>query len=121
MWKSGTQEETPMLRQKSLHAHCFPDFLSSRFFRRHFFRGSLNFQMSPTKFIVFDVRPNLAKGEEPLPLIRARVYALTPGHGVTIVAPFMPAPLIELLKSEGFQATMERRHDGGWAVNFWKD
>ena len=77
--------------------------------------------MSPIKFKTFDVRPNLAKGEEPFPLIRARVDALTSGHGVTIIAPFMPAPLIELLKSEGFQAAMERRQDGAWAVNFWKD
>ncbi len=77
--------------------------------------------MSATKFKVFDVRPNLARGEEPLPLIRARVDALAPGHGVTIIAPFMPAPLIELLKGEGFRSTLERRSDGAWAVNFWRD
>ncbi len=72
-------------------------------------------------FKTLDVRPNLARGEEPLPLIRSRVNALTPGHGVTIIAPFMPAPLIELLKSEGFPATIERRHDGAWAVSFWRE
>ena len=77
--------------------------------------------MSAPKFKVFDVRPNLARGEEPFPLIRARVDALNAGEGVTIVAPFLPAPLIELLKSEGFQATMERRADGAWAVNFWRE
>lgn len=77
--------------------------------------------MTAIKFKVFDVRPNLAKGEEPFPLIRARVDALAPGHGVTIIAPFMPAPLIELLKSEGFHATAEHRQDGAWAVNFWKE
>jgi hypothetical protein len=38
---------------------------------------------------------------------------------VTIIAPFMPAPLIELLKGEGFKSTIERRQDGAWAVNFW--
>lgn len=78
--------------------------------------------MKPIAFKTFDVRPNLARGEEPFPLIRARVDALKPGQGVTIVAPFMPAPLIELLKSEGFHSSMERRHDdGGWAVKFWKE
>ncbi len=77
--------------------------------------------MSSLKFKTFDVRPHLARGEEPFALIRARVDVLTPGHGVTVVAPFMPAPLIELLKSEGFQSTMERRHDGAWAVNFWRE
>jgi len=77
--------------------------------------------MSTPKFKAFDVRPNLARGDEPFPLIRARVDALKAGEGVTIIAPFMPAPLIELLKSEGFQSSMERRHDGAWAVNFWRE
>jgi uncharacterized protein (DUF2249 family) len=77
--------------------------------------------MSVPKFKTFDVRPNLARGDEPFPLIRARVDALKPGEGVTIVAPFMPAPLIELLKSEGFASTLERRQDGAWAVNFWRE
>jgi uncharacterized protein (DUF2249 family) len=74
--------------------------------------------MNPVVFKTFDVRPHLARGEEPFPLIRARVDALGAGQGVTIVAPFMPAPLIELLQSEGFQATMEHRADGAWAVSF---
>jgi len=76
--------------------------------------------MSSPTFKSFDVRPNLARGEEPFDLIRSRVDALKPGQGVTIIAPFMPAPLIELLKSEGFQSSMDRRKDGAWAVNFWK-
>ena len=77
--------------------------------------------MNPISFKCIDVRPSLARGEEPLPLIRARVQALTAGHGITVVAPFMPAPLIEMLKSEGFQSTMEHRADGSWAVSFWRE
>lgn len=77
--------------------------------------------MNPPKFKTFDVRPLLARGEEPFAAIRARVDGLEAGQGVTVVAPFMPAPLIELLRSEGFASTMERRSDGAWAVNFWKE
>ncbi len=77
--------------------------------------------MKPTSFKTFDVRPLLARGEEPFAAIRARVDALVAGQGVTILAPFMPAPLIELLKSEGFGSAMERRGDGAWAVSFWKE
>jgi len=77
--------------------------------------------MSAPKFKSFDVRPHLTRGEEPFALIRARVDALKAGEGVTLVAPFMPAPLIELLKSEGFQSSMEHRADGSWAVNFWRE
>lgn len=77
--------------------------------------------MKPTSFKTFDVRPLLARGEEPFAAIRARVDALAAGQGVTILAPFMPAPLIELLKSEGFASSLERRTDGAWAVNFWRE
>ena len=77
--------------------------------------------MRPKNFKTFDVRPLLAEGTEPFPAIRERVDALTPGHGLTVLAPFLPAPLIELLKSEGFESSMERRADGAWAVNFWKE
>ncbi|MBI3886500.1 MAG: DUF2249 domain-containing protein [Opitutae bacterium] len=76
--------------------------------------------MSAPKFKTFDVRPLLASGVEPLPEIRKRVDALEAGHGLTLIAPFMPAPLIELLKSEGFESTMEHRHDGSWSINFWR-
>lgn len=77
--------------------------------------------MSPTKFKVFDVRPFIARGDEPFSAIRARVDALDPGHGLTVIAPFLPAPLIEVLKSEGYTSSIEHRGDGGWAVNFWRD
>ncbi|WP_415909638.1 DUF2249 domain-containing protein [Oleiharenicola sp. Vm1] len=77
--------------------------------------------MKPKTFKILDVRPLLAEGTEPFAAIRERVDALTPGHGVTVIAPFLPAPLIELLKSEGFESSMERRADGAWAVNFWRE
>ena len=77
--------------------------------------------MSSPNFKTFDVRPLLARGEEPIALIRARAAALTPGQGLTVIAPFLPAPLIELLKSEGFQSTLERCTDGSWSVNFWRE
>jgi hypothetical protein len=77
--------------------------------------------MKAIHFKVFDTRPLLARGEEPLVAIRSRVDTLKTGEGATIIAPFLPAPLIELLKSEGFTSTIERRADGAWAVNFWKE
>jgi uncharacterized protein (DUF2249 family) len=67
---------------------------------------------------VLDIRPLLARGEEPFMLIRTEVDRLAAGQGITIVAPFLPAPLIELLKGEGFEVTMERRNDGAWSVSF---
>lgn len=69
----------------------------------------------------FDVRPLLARGEEPFPAIRAKVDAIGPNEALLLIAPFMPAPLVELLRSEGFQSSIERRADGGWAVRFWRE
>jgi uncharacterized protein (DUF2249 family) len=76
--------------------------------------------MKPKTFKILDVRPLLAEGQEPFAAIRERIDALPAGQGLTVVAPFLPAPLIELLRSEGFDSTMERRTDGAWAVNFWR-
>lgn len=67
-----------------------------------------------------DVRPLLARGEEPFSRIRTAVDALEPGQGLTIIAPFLPAPLIEMLRGEGFSCTPEHRADGAWAVSFWR-
>lgn len=77
--------------------------------------------MSAPKFKTFDVRPHLARGEEPFSLIRARIDALAADQGLTVIAPFLPAPLIELLKGEGFHSSAEHRSDGAWAVNFWRE
>ena len=73
------------------------------------------------KFQKFDVRPILRKGGEPFSAIIARIDALGPDEGLELTAPFMPAPLVELLTGQGFQAEMERTGDGGWIVWFWKE
>lgn len=76
--------------------------------------------MSSNRFKTLDVRQPLARGEEPLTLIRAKVNALKAGDGITVVAPFLPAPLIEMLRSEGFESSVNHRADGAWAVDFWR-
>ncbi len=77
--------------------------------------------MPAPKFKILDVRLPLARGEEPFALIRAEVDKLGPGSGLTVIAPFVPAPLVELLKGEGFSATLDRRSDGAWAVTFRRE
>ena len=73
------------------------------------------------QFKRLDVRPLLARGEEPFPVIRKRVAALKPDQGLFIVAPFLPSPLIELLGSEGFDSKIERGEAGSWIVYFWRE
>lgn len=65
-----------------------------------------------------DVRPLLARGEEPFERIMLAVANLSPGERLVVVTPFLPSPLIERLQSDGFQARPERRHDGSWETQF---
>ena len=76
--------------------------------------------MSP-KFKTFDVRPVIARGQEPFAQIRAQVDSLRPGQGLSVIAPFLPSPLIEKLSAEGFQSRVERQPEGSWVTYFWRD
>lgn len=73
------------------------------------------------KFKTLDVRSILAKGVEPFSKIRQTVDALGPDEGLSVIAPFLPSPLIEKLGSEGFQSRVERQLGGGWTVHFWRE
>jgi uncharacterized protein (DUF2249 family) len=74
----------------------------------------------PRKFKTLDVRPILARGAEPFSVIRDKIDMLKAGEGLTVIAPFLPSPLIEKLGSEGFQSRIERGV-GSWTVYFWRD
>ena len=76
--------------------------------------------MPARKFKILDVRPILAKGIEPFSKIRESVDALGPDEGLSVIAPFLPSPLIEKLGSEGFQSRVERQ-DRSWVTHFWRD
>jgi len=68
-----------------------------------------------------DVRPLLARGEEPFTSIRRAVDALRPGDRLELIAPFLPSPLIEKLGSEGFASAVKNTSGGAWTVLFWRD
>ncbi len=73
------------------------------------------------KFKKIDVRPIIAGGDEPFARIRAAVDALQPGEGLSVIAPFLPSPLIEKLESEGFQSRVERQSGSSWITHFWRE
>jgi uncharacterized protein (DUF2249 family) len=72
-------------------------------------------------FKKLDVRPLIARGTEPFRAIRSKIDTLEAGEGLTVIAPFLPSPLIEKLGSEGFRSRAQHQPDGTWAVNFWRD
>ena len=74
-----------------------------------------------TAFKKLDVRRLLSEGIEPFSYIRNMIDSLKPEEGLTIIAPFLPSPLIERLKSEGFRCRPERQSDGSWVTQFWRE
>lgn len=74
----------------------------------------------PRKFKTLDVRPILARGVEPFSKIRETIDALGPEEGLSVIAPFLPSPLIEKLGSEGFQFRVDRQN-GSWVTHFWRE
>ena len=77
--------------------------------------------MLERKFKTLDVRSILARGVEPFSKIRQTIDALGPDEGLSLIAPFLPSPLIEKLGSEGFESRVERQVGGGWTVHFWRE
>ena len=75
----------------------------------------------PHKFKKLDIRPILTAGGEPFSKIRETVDALGENEGLSVIAPFLPSPLIEKLGSEGFESRVEREVGGCWIVHFWRD
>lgn len=76
---------------------------------------------TPIQFKRFDVRRLLGKGIEPFPEIRKRIDALRPAEGLAVIAPFLPSPLLEMLRSENFSSRVEPQRDGSWVTYFWRD
>ena len=73
------------------------------------------------KFKTLDVRPMLARGDDPFSKIRLTIENLQSGEGLSVVSPFLPSPLIEKLGSEGFQSRIERQPGNAWITHFWRD
>lgn len=65
-----------------------------------------------------DVRPVLARGEEPLALILQRAREVGPGEVLRLRAPFEPVPLYSVLAERGFEAWSERLAADDWKVWF---
>ena len=78
--------------------------------------------MPPPKSKRLDVRPLLERGEDPRSAVDTALAVLRPGQGLTVLAPFLPSPLIERLKAAGYAARAQRLPAAeGWRVDFIRD
>jgi uncharacterized protein (DUF2249 family) len=51
-----------------------------------------------------DARPLLESGAHPMAEVMAELKKLNPGESFELITPFIPAPLIEMAESKGYQA-----------------
>ena len=68
---------------------------------------------------LLDVRPQLARGDEPFALIMEALRTLSPGQALTVEAPFEPAPLRALLGGRGWESHVRWEGDTCLA-SFWR-
>jgi hypothetical protein len=73
---------------------------------------------APTRVRTLDVRPLIAAGQNPFEPITTALAALAAGESLLLLTPFLPSPLIERVRGEGFAARPERRGDGTWQTRF---
>jgi uncharacterized protein (DUF2249 family) len=74
-----------------------------------------------SKPLIVDVRPLIEAGIEPRPKLLAAVQSLKERQTLVVIAPFLPSPLIERLRADGFTAEVARRDDGAWETRFSPD
>ena len=70
------------------------------------------------EFKTLDVRPILADGGEPFQAIMAALESLAPGQGLTLLAPFKPVPLFNVLERKGFLHQVSALEGGDFEVRF---
>lgn len=68
-----------------------------------------------------DVRPLLARGEEPLSIVMRTSKDIPAGGALVLDAPFDPAPLRRVLGTKGFVAHAERLAEDHWRVFFLRE
>ncbi len=68
-----------------------------------------------------DAKGMLAAGEQPINQVIADLQALDQGDIYRLVAPFMPAPLVDKASSLGISHWITRQDDGGFTIYFCRE
>ncbi len=68
-----------------------------------------------------DVRPTLARGDEPLGEIMRKAATIPEGGVLLIEAPFDPAPLRRVLGRKGFVSFARRLDNEHWRITFYRN
>ncbi|HET9918448.1 MAG TPA: DUF2249 domain-containing protein [Ktedonobacteraceae bacterium] len=68
--------------------------------------------------MTLDVRPDLARGDEPFARIMEAAASVKSGETLVIIAPFEPVPLYGVLGAQGFAHETRQAAAGEWMVRF---
>lgn len=68
--------------------------------------------------ILLDVRPELARGDEPFARIMQAAASVKEDEALVIIAPFEPVPLYGVLGAQGFTHETRQVRPGEWVVRF---
>lgn len=77
--------------------------------------------LPPSRLVHVDVRPDIARSEEPFARIMAAVKGLGAGQVLVLRAPFEPVPLYDVLRRRGFAHWTERHAADDWSVWFHRE
>lgn len=72
----------------------------------------------PETHTVLDVRPDLARGDDPFVRIIETAATVQPGKTLMLIAPFEPVPLYAVMDGRGFTHATERVANDEWVVAF---
>jgi len=68
--------------------------------------------MERTNIVEFDVRPSLAGGVDPFEAIMGKLKEMNDDQTLLIINTFEPVPLLNILKTKGYEYEVERPVDG---------
>lgn len=68
---------------------------------------------SGTPVETLDIRPAIDSGEQPISIVMEKLDTLKAGEILKIIAPFEPAPLIDLAKQKGVAVHLQKESEAG--------
>jgi len=68
--------------------------------------------MERTNIVEFDVRPSLASGVDPFEAIMGKLKQMNDDQTLLVINTFEPIPLLNILKTKGYEYEVERPEDG---------
>lgn len=66
--------------------------------------------------IEYDASIDLANGQHPVAKVTKEIETLSPNESYLLLTPFIPAPLIDLVRNKGFETYTEERGPGSFAT-----